>query len=200
MASKVAMCNAALIKIGANEITSLTEDSEEARKCNARFDDILDMLLESHLWNFATKRATLAASSTSPTWGYNYKYLMPQRPYCLRVDRVYNNEEYKIEGRYIHTDATSLSIRYIYRVTDMNELGSMFRECFSLYLAAELAYPLAGSSALKQELLNEFTVAMRQARSKESMEETADQFQHGSWYKDRGRMTKRYVVARRYDT
>ncbi len=195
MASKVGMCNAALIKIGANEITSLTEDSEEARKCNARFQDVLDALLESHPWNFAMERATLAASSTAPNHEYDYKFLLPQRPYCLRVVQVYNDYPYKVEGRYIFTNYSDISIKYIKRVTDMNELSSMFRECFSIYLAAELAYPLAGSTALRQELLGEFSQLIRQARSKDAQEETADNFKNGSWYTSRGVKSSRYVVS-----
>ena len=194
MASKVGMCNAALIKVGANEITSLTENSEEGRKCNARFQDILDTLLESHPWNFAMERTTLAASSEAPNHEFDYKFLLPQRPYCLRVVQVYNDYPYKIEGRYLFSNYSDISIKYIKRVTDMNELSSLFREAFSLYLAAELAYPLAGSTALRQEILGEFTVAMRMARTKDAQEETADNFKNGSWYTCRGVKSSRYVV------
>lgn len=195
MASKVAMCNAALTKIGANVITSLTEASEEARICNARFNDVLDALLESHPWNFAIERATLAASADAPNHEYSYKYLLPQRPYCLRVVSVYNDYEYKIEGRYLYTDYSNISITYVKRVTDMNELSPMFRECFSLYMAAELAYPIAGSNALRQELLGEYDRAIRLARSKDAQEETADNFRNGSWYTGRGKKSSKFVVS-----
>ena len=192
------MCNAALIKIGANEITSLTEDSEEARKCNARFSEVLDSLLESHPWNFAIERATLAVSAESPNHEWEYKFLLPQRPYCLRVVQEYNTFPYKIEGRYLFSNYADINIKYVKRVTDMNDLSSMFRECFSLYLGAELAYPLAGSNALRQELLSEFKFAMRQARSKDAQEETADNFRNGSWFTSRGVKSSRYVVGRQY--
>jgi hypothetical protein len=198
MASSVGMCNAALIRIGANEITSLTEDSEEARKCNARFQDTLDALLESHPWNFSIARATLAASATAPNHEWDYQYLLPQRPYCLRVVRLYSDYEYKIEGRYLLCNQEDVSIKYVKRVTDMNELSPMFRECFALYLGAELAYPLAGSNALRQELLGEFGVLIRQARSKDAQEETPDNFKNGSWFTSRGVKSSRYVVSRRY--
>lgn len=175
-------------------ITSLTEDSEEARLCNARFNDILDEMLESHPWNFAIDRATLSASSETPNHEYDYKFLLPQRPYCLRVVKEYNDYSYKIEGRYLFSNYSDINITYVKRVTDMNELSSLFRECFSLYLAAELAYPLAGSNALKQQMYAEYERLIRQARSKDGQEETPDNFQNGSWYTNRGIKSNRFVV------
>jgi len=195
MASKVGMCNAALNKIGANEILSLTEDSPEARKCNARFQDLLDALLQAHPWNFAVERVTLTASATAPNHEYSYKFLLPTRPYCLQVLRVYGDYEYKIEGRYLYTNYSDINIKYIKRVSDVNELSPLFREAFSLYLGSELAFPIAGSNALKQSLAAEFTALLKLARGRDSQEDTSDQFLDGTWITNRGIARSRYVVS-----
>ena len=56
MASEVDICNRALSKLGAARITSLTEDSVNARACNAMYESVRDAELRAHPWNFAMKR------------------------------------------------------------------------------------------------------------------------------------------------
>jgi len=57
--SAEAICNSALIKIGASTISSLTEDSVEAEACKEQYAKLRDELLRSNPWNFANKRAFL---------------------------------------------------------------------------------------------------------------------------------------------
>ena len=49
MASIVDICNGSLNQLGATTIVSLTEDSKNARLCNARFTQIRDSVFRSHL-------------------------------------------------------------------------------------------------------------------------------------------------------
>ena len=53
MATEVSICSNALRKLGDDPITSLTEDTERARLCNAFYNTARDSLLRSHPWNFA---------------------------------------------------------------------------------------------------------------------------------------------------
>ena len=48
MASVVDICNGALNQLGASTILSLTEDSKNARLCNARYTQVRDSLFRSH--------------------------------------------------------------------------------------------------------------------------------------------------------
>lgn len=185
MASKVGMCNAALIKIKADTITNLTEGSEEARVCNARFDDILDTLVSSHPWNFAIERAELAPLAQAPAFEYSYQFLLPTNPYCLRVMKEYNGYEYKIEGRNLLADINLVQIQYIKRVTDVNVLSPLFRESFSDYLAADIAVNLTGSLQLKQLMLVHFSNSFKEAKLRDSQEGTRDTTPVGPWITDR---------------
>jgi len=188
MASKVSICNSSLLKIGANTIISLTADSEEARQCNARFDDMLDYLLQIHPWNFAMARATLAQLATTPDFEFTYEYQLPTDPYCLQVVEYYPRASayrYKVEGRKLLTNEGTVEIKYIKRVTDMNELGPLFREMFAYYLAAELSWSLTGSATLKQNMEANFLEAMRMAKLRDSQEDTPDAVAQGSWITSR---------------
>ena len=67
MSSVVDICNEAMDLLGAATITSLTENSKEARLCNRKFDPLHEMRCYAHIpWNVAIARAELAASSVSP--------------------------------------------------------------------------------------------------------------------------------------
>jgi hypothetical protein len=181
MASKVSISNDALIRIGADTIISMTEDCEQARVCNQVFDDAYDALLQAHNWNFATERAILSQQATGPLFGYSYKYLLPTNPYCLKVLELDGDDEYKVEGRYLLTDADSVSISYISRVSDLNKLSPLFRQTLSLYIASQVCYTLTGSATLKGSLTAEWKEIYRVARFEDAKEGTPEQFEPGTW-------------------
>jgi len=60
MATEVSICSNALRRLGDDPITSLTDDTERARLCNAFYQDSRDLVLRSHPWNFAITRASTA--------------------------------------------------------------------------------------------------------------------------------------------
>ena len=62
-----AICNSALVALGASEITFLTDDNERARLCNRLWPTVRDMVLRAHVWNCALKRVQFAAQSVGIT-------------------------------------------------------------------------------------------------------------------------------------
>lgn len=169
--SKVSICNRALSFIKANNrITDITEDSEEARLCNILFDEALDTLLETHPWNFATYRSELAMLATTPTFDYTYAFQLPTDPYCLKVIKVVNGDvyvidDYEIEGRTLVTNEDSVYVKYIGRVTNYNNLSTLFRTALAYYLASELAEPLTGSTSMGNQMASKFNYYLRKAKA-----------------------------------
>tara|TARA_X000001382_G_scaffold113261_1_gene90979 strand:- start:788 stop:1378 length:591 start_codon:yes stop_codon:yes gene_type:complete len=153
MPSVVDICNNALIDLGASAISSLTEDSKAARLCNQRFDSIRDTVFRFHPWNCLVKRASLAADTDTPAFEYSYQYTLPTDPYCLRVLSLETADFlFKVEGRKILTNETTVNIIYVARVLDTNEYDFGLIETLSAALAASLAYPLIGSVSLSQQM------------------------------------------------
>lgn len=75
------LANMALAHLGATTITSLTENSTEARTARLFFDTARQAVLRDFAWPFATKRATpgLVTDWTAQTdvvseWQYDYRY------------------------------------------------------------------------------------------------------------------------------
>ena len=73
MTSQVDIANYALNKIGGSNITSFTEDSKAARIVNQRYTAARDAVFRAHPWNCLIRRAELAQSTTTPTFGYSYQ-------------------------------------------------------------------------------------------------------------------------------
>jgi hypothetical protein len=163
MASVVDICNTALNQLGATTIISLTEDSKNARLCNARYTNVRDALFRVHPWNCLQKRATLAADTATPDWGYAKQFTLPSD--CLRLLTVLNYDyDYKVEGRKIVTNAGSMSILYVARITDPNEYDESLRELISAALAADIAYAVTSSNPVSQTMIAIYQDKLKDAR------------------------------------
>ena len=169
MASVVDICNGALNQLGASTILTLTEDSKNARLCNARFTQVRDAVFRSHPWNCLQKRVQLAADSDAPAWGFTTQYTLPAD--CLRVLTILDYDaDYKIEGRKILTDNSTMKILYISRVTDPNEYDELLRETLSAALAADIAYAVTSSNPTASNMYNLFQDKLKDARFVDSTE------------------------------
>lgn len=182
MATEVSICSNALRRLGDDPITSLTDDTERARLCNAFYQDSRDLVLRSHPWNFAITRASLAQLSDTPAYGYNYMYALPTDPYCLRVlemeyaDYIFKIENDATNGRVLVTNESTAKILYIARITNPTLFDSMFVETLTSKLAADLAYPITGSVQLQGQMEKMYRDKLSEARSVDGMEGFVDDF------------------------
>ena len=180
MATEVSICSNALRRLGDSPITSLTEDSERGRLCNAFYEPSRDAILRSHTWNFAINRANLAKLSTSPAFEYANQFALPTDPFCLRVLKMeFEDYEFKIEnlagqGRVLLTDEGEAKIIYIARVTDPSLFDSMFVDVLTAKLAVDLAYPVTNSTTLQGQMQKLFERKLSEARSLDSTEGSTD--------------------------
>ena len=169
MASTVDICNGALNQLGATAILSLTEDSKNARLCNSRYTQVRDALFRTHPWNCLQTRVELAASTTSPAWGFTYAYTLPAD--CLRLLRVLDyDSNYKVEGRKILSNASTMKILYISRVTDPNEYDELLRETLSAALGADIAYAVTSNNTTSQNMILSYQEKLKDARFVDSTE------------------------------
>ena len=169
MASIVDICNGALNQLGATTILSLTEDSKNARLCNQRYTQVRDGVFRSHPWNCLQKRIELAADTTAPAWGFSYAYTLPSD--CLRLLRILDyDSNYKVEGRKILSNTSSMKILYIARVTDPNEYDELLRETLSAALGADIAFGITSNNQTAQNMYQLFQDKLRDARFVDSTE------------------------------
>jgi len=179
MASVTQICNRALQIIGERRITSITEDTPQARDLNVAYEPIRDALLRSYYWSFAIKRAQLAASVDAPPFGWNHAFSLPSD--CLRL--IPDLEiDYIVEAKQILADDSGpLEIRYISRVTDPNQFDPIFAESLSAKLAAELAEVRTQSNSKKEFAEQLFKDKIAEARRVNAFEQPAITPQEDDW-------------------
>lgn len=194
MASEVAICNQALVKVGASRITSLAEESKQARTLSAIYAIKRDAELAANPWTFAIKRAQIPASSTAPAFGWAYAYPLPS-DYLALVEvgedfTFYDSDSgalFAIEtdsngSLSILTDQTSpLNVRYVYRVTNTGLFNSLFVEALACRLAAEVCEELTQSASKKEALWLEHRRALREARRLNAIEQPPRKNPVASW-------------------
>lgn len=193
MATKIIIINRALTKLGSERLMSESDNNAESRAIEAVYDGVLDNLLRVYRWSFAIKREQLAKLSTAPTYGYEYQYPLPTD--CLRIDMVTDmaHQEwcgytipvprYQVEGRKILTDMDSpIYIRYGARMNDPTLYDSAFTEALSCALAVEICESITQSSTKKQAAMQDFDLAIKQARTASAIERPPVLQRETSWY------------------
>ena len=183
--TEVSICNSALIKVGAERITSLSDTNKRAQLCDEQYDKIRDEVLRSHPWNFAIKRVELTSTGTTPAFGYDYEYTIPTD--VLRILSLHDNTiKWRVEAnRKLLSDSATVKIEYIAQITAAAEYDSYFAEALALRLAAELAYPLVQSIRLQENLMQRFEMHIRNARSFDAQEGTPWDLTDDGWIETR---------------
>lgn len=163
MPSEVEICNMGLLYVGAKpKITSLTEDSDNARLARTFYSTIRDAVLRSHIWNCAIHRpdSSLTPLSTAPDTDYDYQYNLPVNPWCLRLLQVGELEDqptnWKVESRKFLYNESSAKVVYIKRITDTNEFDPLLVEAIANRLAIKFAMPLTNKRDLVSSLIEEY--------------------------------------------
>lgn len=185
MASETDICNRALQKMGAGRITSINEDSPDARECKRAFSIVRDAELRRHVWGFATRRQTLAASTTAPAFGYSYAFPLPSDYLRLHPDAQVT--DWSIEyvagvGRCILTDdGESLNVRYIARITDTAQYDALFVEAFAAKLALECHAKITQSTLKERQALEDYKMAITDAKAVNAIEKVSAEPPEDAW-------------------
>lgn len=179
MSSQTEICNRAIIRIaGANTISTIDEDSQEARLLTQIWDGVRKGLLRSHTWNFAIGLQQLAAIEGEPVFEYDFSYAIPSD--CIKIVDVYNkSSEWKRRGNAIHTDMDSVQLIYVKDITDPTMFDPLFEECLVLKLAYELNTALAPNENRQAQLMSEFNMKFKEAKRADAQEDYATQWNNG---------------------
>ena len=181
--SKVAIANGALQRLGAKRIESLTQDHPNARSMNVAFDRVVRAEIRKYGWNFAIKRASIAADGDDPVWGDWNQYSLPNDYLrILRDDESRLNVDWKLEGLYVLSrDASPLEFRYLAHIEDPNYYDSLFIETVECKLAAVCCKEITGSNEAKRLAYEEHATAIEEAKRVNALEKGAQDFPEDDW-------------------
>jgi hypothetical protein len=168
MPSTVDILNRGLQKLGAKRIISLSEESKNARACAVVWEPILYAELTDHPWSCAIKRVEIAADDPTPDFGRANSFTLPADYLrLLKPDPAYNTPDldFQVEGRKIFTDwAGPIQIRYIYKITDPNEMDALLIEALSAKAAFELCEEITQSNTKKEALRKDYEDTINRAK------------------------------------
>lgn len=180
MASETALINRALVRIGAQRITSLSDDTPQGQAVRDIWTDVRQSFLRSHPWNFATFRDKLALSVTgsiSPRNTFGKPGPSGSRGIWLRTLQISEDPEYKIDasyrdaGGFIRSDASQLYSRTIHDITDMDRFEPLAREALMFKLVCELCVTLANSLDQLEAYTQLYDRALAEARKVDTADE-----------------------------
>jgi len=181
MTVAVDICNSALIKLGAERINDMADDTKLARLCTERYTPILKRVLRSHSWTFALKRALLSASPTTVEWDDGESFFALPID-CVKVVSINSiHDRYKIEGQYLVCLLDTVRLTYVSHVISEDMFDETFKEAFAAALAMDLCFAVTQSNNHKQMLEKEFDFWISQARSFNSQEISPDNFEFSQW-------------------
>ena len=161
--------------LGADRITSLEDNAENARRLTAIYDSTLEDVLRAHPWNFAIARVQLAQLATTPLYEYDYEFQLPGN--CLRVLSVSDGtniiSDFKVEGRKLLADDTIVQIKYIANITDPNQYTSQFIYVLASRLAAEIAYAVTNNKATAEQMFDLYLSRLQTAKETDAQESSS---------------------------
>jgi len=179
--SETSICNMALGRLGSKRGTTgemsdvETDTTVQGIYCRQHYEQTRNALLRSHLWQFATKRAVLAEPQSAVEFEYNYLFNLPSDYLRLRSIYEYSARfqyyKYAIEGFKLYSDESSINIRYIAKITDVDKFDPLFTEIFILRLARKLAMPLTQDPRLLESLDTELVPLMKSVRAMDRNEQ-----------------------------
>jgi hypothetical protein len=188
-ASPLKIANSALVKIGCELITSLSDDNKRARIANEQYEKLRDEVLAAHPWNFCVARKEFAVTADTPAWGYNYEYTIPTD--CLRVLEIDDDVPWAVEinpvsgAKVLVTDASEVLAKYIRKTTDTTLFSAYFDEVLATRMAADMAYALVQSTSLAQSMMDVYMKMLAQARSFDGQEGTPPELEADDWLNSR---------------
>jgi len=195
MASVIDICNLALGHLGTYRISSLTESTAAARKCNTIYEFARDAALEANDWSFARKRVTLAETTDDITdWDYAYAFpsdcLVPRKildetgantgtSYDIDNDKdvQVGSVEFEtamnstLDQRLILTNAEDAELKYTAKVTNTTMFTSLFIEYLSYIMAAKMAIGLTGKTQLEDQMYKKAELVLASAKAINSNED-----------------------------
>lgn len=168
------IANLALSRLGANLIASLSDGTASANYVSLHLPRAYKQTLAHHDWAFARTRASLAALSDAPLYGYLYAYQLPADfvRFCCPPDAITgeptvgvttDGSEWRVEGQQILTDSETVYINYIADLDAPQVFPEWFTQAVVGRLASELSIALARSESMRGILYQEAVVALADA-------------------------------------
>ena len=183
MASDIDIASNALLRIGANPISSFTEGGAEGTVADNLYEPTIRDLFTKARWRFASAKRQLARLTATPLNEFKYAYQLPSD--MLYMYRVYPYADYEIVSDKLYSDETEVYIDYIYR-PDESKWPAYFQLLAEYKLASEFALSITDNRALNELYETKAMMQLRAARHADSQGRPVDGIQRFKYVDVRG--------------
>ncbi len=186
--SAIALCARALIKLGANPITSFSDGSVEAGIAGALFPSIRDALLSQYGWGFATTSATLARLAEGPQTDYAYAYQLPTgflRALSAGSGTQSRGLNYRIAKGKLETNAEDVTLTYLFAPAE-EDFPPYFDAAIIAKLSAEFCIPITENTQRAEALYKLAEAEFAKARQVDAQQDTPNRINDFSLINARG--------------
>lgn len=170
MATEIEIINSAIGKIRGQFITSLSDNTTEARLAKVLYPAIRDRFLRECAPNFARRFISLGKLVEPGAFGMDHVFAVPPDVLKILETDQYDCGKWRNVDNKIYSDASSFTLEAIVRETDAEKYDSVFSELLAYYLAAEMALPLTNGAAIAARFRDEAELLARRCRSYSSQE------------------------------
>ena len=199
-ATRKGLYNAALILISERQLATTTEDVESRRVLDEiwlRGRGLVHSVLEQGLWNFATRTSQFDASANiTVTFGHPHGFEHPSdyvRLVGISSDEFFNNpltgHGYTTEAGIWYASSDPIYVRYISNGVAYGGDFDLWPETFTRYVEAYLATAAAPRITKDSDLVKDLgkleDKRLKNAKSKDAMDEGTEFMPEGSWRRAR---------------
>lgn len=111
MATKIGICNSALLMANADVISSFSDETREARLCAQLYDTTRDSLLMASKWSFSLFQQALTKTTNTPLFDFSNEFKLPTG--FLRAVKIDSSgQEYRILKDKLLTDADPVELLF----------------------------------------------------------------------------------------
>jgi len=173
--SKFDICSKALVLVGANTITSFSENTTESKVANQLYESTLENLLTRCRWRFATKQVQLSRKTNKPLGRYDAAYSLPSDVLIMNTisvnDNVIKYDRYKDE-LFCNASSTDVVIAdYIFQPSE-SDFPPYFKSSLVFELASLFAGAIARNDALSTLYQRKAVAQLSVAKSLDSQAQT----------------------------
>ena len=145
----IGLCSRALVRLGANPITSFNDETAESEIANALYAPVRDAMLSAYPWTFATGQLALTKLSSPPIADYQNAFQLPID--YLRAISAGNGSSgrglnYRIARGQLHTNAEEVVLTYMFQPEE-EEFPPFFDMALIERLTAEFCIPVTESTS-----------------------------------------------------
>jgi hypothetical protein len=176
--------------LGEKPITSLDDNSSNAKQLTIQYVPARDATIEAYDWTFAIERFMPGLLTEEPVYGAGQLFAVPSN--ILRViacDNVTNTNTYfrdainskeqidwQMEGGNIICNESVVYARGVRRVEDEGSFSNLFVQAFAAKLAMLLAINLTASADIQARVTSYYDFAINEAISRDGQQGRSTRF------------------------